>query len=388
MKNEDINITLEQALEKSSAPLRRKIQHSVEVIRKGYALWERFYKNDMPISLAFSAGKDSQALYHIAKMALTNEQWEKVDVFMSLTSVDPAPVIRFLKKEYPSVRRDMPKKSIYQMAIEHQMLPSMRVRWCCADMKENKSTFSFIGIRREESARRAKRNEVELMNHSFSGDFDTLEGYREEKVAKMKRQKKYKDYFDEHEESEVGCMGGKDRMTISPILHWTMKDVWEFLNDVIGATHCELYDQGQHRIGCLCCPMSSYKQKMIDIQKYPHVKERWLWAIKQIRNGGGITRQTYSHPDALQVRTNGRKNTGIWSGITPPITADAAKPNVQGSNGFSDSSSSDRTDEEREREIAEAILDWWISGKSYKVWYAEKYYQQHFDFGQEFEKEI
>ena len=44
--------------------------------------------------------------------------------------------------------------------------------------------------------------------------------------------------------------------------------------------------------------------------------------------------------------------------------------------GFSSSSSSDRLTEEQENEIAENIYDWWISGKSYKQWYAEKFLQQ------------
>ena len=33
-----------------------------------------------------------------------------------------------------------------------------------------------------------------------------------------------------------------------------------------------------------------------------------------------------------------------------------------------------------ENEIAEAIFDWWISGKPYKQWYAEKYLQQKINF--------
>ena len=50
--------------------------------------------------------------------------------------------------------------------------------------------------------------------------------------------------------------------------------------------------------------------------------------------------------------------------------------------GFSSSSSSDRLTEEQENEIAENIYDWWISGKSYKQWYAEKFLQLKLDFGE------
>ena len=50
--------------------------------------------------------------------------------------------------------------------------------------------------------------------------------------------------------------------------------------------------------------------------------------------------------------------------------------------GFSGGSSSDRLTEEQENEIAENIYDWWISGKSYKQWYAEKFQQLKLDFGE------
>lgn len=36
--------------------------------------------------------------------------------------------------------------------------------------------------------------------------------------------------------------------------------------------------------------------------------------------------------------------------------------------------------EEQEREIAENIYDWWISGKGYKKWYAERFLQTSIDF--------
>ena len=52
------------------------------------------------------------------------------------------------------------------------------------------------------------------------------------------------------------------------------------------------------------------------------------------------------------------------------------------STGFSSSSSSDRLAEEQENEIAENIYDWWISRKSYKKWYAEKFLQLKLDFGE------
>ena len=50
--------------------------------------------------------------------------------------------------------------------------------------------------------------------------------------------------------------------------------------------------------------------------------------------------------------------------------------------GFSESPVSGGVDAGQwtEDEIAEAIFDWWISGKPYKQWYADKYLQLKFDF--------
>jgi hypothetical protein len=64
-------------------------------------------------------------------------------------------------------------------------------------------------------------------------------------------------------------------------------------------------------------------------------------------------------------RQLGIRNRGVWN-LTAP--------------GFSNSSS-DRLTEEQENEIAENIYDWWISGKSYKQWYVEKFKQMKLDLG-------
>ena len=83
-------------------------------------------------------------------------------------------------------------------------------------------------------------------------------------------------------ERTLGCIRGKESLLISPIINWTDDDVWTFLN-TLGITHCELYDQGWHRIGCIGCPMSSAKQKILENERWPHVKRNWIKAIKAIR---------------------------------------------------------------------------------------------------------
>lgn len=205
--------------------------------------------------LAFSGGKDSQALYHITQMAGV-----RFSAHMNLTSVDPPEVIRFVKKHYPDVELIKPQMSIYDMAKKKGMMPTRIMRWCCAEFKEMSGAgkVTLIGIRNSESIRRSKRSEVETGNRKFSGTFDQ---------------------WSEHKEKMVTCVSGKDKILVSPIIHWTEKDVWEFLNEQ-KISHCSLYDRGYTRIGCICCPMSNYKQKIREMKEYPHVQRNWISAIQ------------------------------------------------------------------------------------------------------------
>lgn len=152
---QDVQVSLEQALTSCKRPFVKKLIHSVELLRKAEKL-ALTYDQEGGFFLAFSGGKDSQALFHVAKMAGV-----KFKAHMNLTSVDPPQVIRFVKKQYPDVVRHAPQKSIFQLAVERGILPSMRIRWCCADLKETAGAgkVTLIGIRKAESVRRSKRHE-------------------------------------------------------------------------------------------------------------------------------------------------------------------------------------------------------------------------------------
>ena len=311
------NITLEQALSKASKVLQKKMMYSIDLLKKAERIARAYGGCDKGYYLAFSGGKDSQALYHIAELAGV-----KFDAHMNLTSVDPPEVIRFVKQSYPDVDLIKPKKSIYQLAVEKQILPTMRVRWCCAEYKElsGAGRVTLLGIRHQESSRRAKRNEVEISNRKFSGTLEGLDEYRQELKAKRARRKSKKygvNITNADQEQTLGCISGKESILISPIIHWTEQDVWEFLNKVMEVPHCSLYDEGWRRLGCIGCPMSSTKQKQIENFRYPHVKRNWIKAIKAIRNGGCIQKRIYlvehqSGLDANQKRQRIAQDTGGW----------------------------------------------------------------------------
>lgn len=225
----------------------------------------------------------------------------------------------------------------------HGLLPSKRIRWCCADFKEGAGAgrVTLTGVRRKESARRARRNEMEVSGRRFSGTADEFERWQAGQVEKIRRrmlrqQGKHlgEDYFSIDKDREVRCIGGKDTIIVNPLLDWSEQDVWYFLDSVAAVPHCELYDRGYRRIGCILCPMSSYRQKVREMQDYPHVRRLWIKAIKEIRRGGELQGTDTCQPglgihgreDTSQpVRNTGcrcgqwsrKRLTGMWAGFLP-----------------------------------------------------------------------
>ena len=123
--------------------LQDKIYNSIVLLLRSERM-AREYDPENGFYLAFSGGKDSLVLYHLARMAGV-----KFKAHMNLTSIDPPDVIRFVKQRYPSVELIKPKMSIYDMALKKHILPTRFMRWCCAEYKEMSGAgkVTLIGIR-------------------------------------------------------------------------------------------------------------------------------------------------------------------------------------------------------------------------------------------------
>ncbi len=238
-----------------NSSLQSKIEASVATIQRAAKLAQNYTRK--PLVVAFSGGKDSQTVYHLAEAAGVD-----FEAVYSATTIDPPEVVRFIKQHYPMVRFLVPKLSFWQLVENIRMLPKRNMRYCCSILKEQTlpGRVTLTGVRREESAKRAKRQILD--------------------INKKPRQ------FDEFERSDkidVQCFGnGKEKITVNPILDWTETDVWQYLNNVVNVAHCELYDQGRRRVGCLFCPMKARKEVVDDMQRYPHQFERLKKTVAKI----------------------------------------------------------------------------------------------------------
>lgn len=165
--------------------------------------------------VGFSDGKDS-----IVTLELVRMSGVKHYAFMSYTGIDPPELIKFVREHYPDVKLLYPAYSFWE-GIRRKSPPLRVARWCCDVLKKNPSKkiklkHRIMGLRAEESRKRAERPRVEYYPSS--------------------RQWIYK-----------------------PLFYWLEWHVWEFIESHQLA-YPSLYDEGFDRLGCVVCPFLSQRK--------------------------------------------------------------------------------------------------------------------------------
>lgn len=177
--------------------LLNKEKEAVEFIRNAESLAMRM--SDKGFHVAFSGGKDSQVL-----LALMELSGCKFHAEMQVTSVDSPNLMRFVRANYPQVKLNLPQKNMRQLILQKKLLPARQARYCCAILKEQAGAgcCTCIGVRAVESARRAKRNPIEVigqrgvsfeiindklaLERSWGGNYSTLKKKRKFIVSRAK----------------------------------------------------------------------------------------------------------------------------------------------------------------------------------------------------------
>ena len=232
--------------------------------------------------VAFSGGKDSQCIYHLCEMAGV-----KFDAHYSVTSVDPPELVRFIKQHYPDVSIDIPHypdgtpMNMWNLIPRKRMPPTRIVRYCCEKLKEanGKGRLTVTGVRWAESANHKRSQDVVAIKQKTKSTLaivaaegaDAYENGRGGVNLNM----------DNADSRRVVEQCYRTRKTlINPIVDWEEEDVWEFLNDVAKVPHCELYDQGFTRLGCIGCPMNTHAAS--ELAAYPKYRRNYVRAFERM----------------------------------------------------------------------------------------------------------
>lgn len=206
--------------------MQKKIDFAINLIRKAAEIAEA---NGSELEVCYSGGKDSDVILHLAQRAGV-----KFDAIYKNTTIDPPGTIAHAKKK--GVRMVRPQKTFAQL-IRQKGMPSRWRRHCCEVLKEYKiHGYAIVGVRRAESIKRAAM-------------------YQEpERCRKYSAKEKVKQYY--------------------PILEWTNEDVEQYIMDNGIQCHPLYYDEHgafhvERRLGCMCCPLSSKKNRIEEFRRYP-----------------------------------------------------------------------------------------------------------------------
>lgn len=226
-----------------------KVQTSIERF-KMFEPSEGYY-------IAFSGGKDSVVIKALADLAGV-----KYDAHYNLTTVDPPELVYFVKDKCKDVTIHYPEVSMFRLIEQKRMPPNRKIRYCCAELKENGGEGRFVvtGVRWAESIRR--RNNRDLVEFDKYG-------------SQSKKAIKYREIFLNSDNDEKRTMIEnctiKGKHILNPIIDWTDEDVWSFIKSY-NIPYCKLYDEGFKRIGCIGCPLAGEKQMNRDFERWPKYK--------------------------------------------------------------------------------------------------------------------
>ena len=194
--------------------------------------------------LAYSGGKDSNVLHHLA-----TDAGVKFKTYYSLMP-DPPELIKFIKSRPFEINIIRPEFSFWN-GVETWFPPHRNGRWCCHYIKEKPSTkipltHRLLGIRAEESNNRKKQA-----------------------------------WINQHT---------KNRINYHPLFDWKEWEIWEYIK-ANNLPYCSLYDEGFSRLGCVVCPLRGYKEMLLYHKRWPQYFKLFEKAVGRWWDKKGFHRQ-------------------------------------------------------------------------------------------------
>ncbi len=145
-----------------------KVEESKKILRLASDMSKAYY--DKPLIIAYSGGKDSDVLLHLALDCLGTNDFE---VLNSHTTVDAPETVYHIRDVFESLnekgistkidyKKDESGKPItmWSLIVEKQIPPTRLQRYCCQVLKESSTPnrMCALGVRASESSKRQGRD--------------------------------------------------------------------------------------------------------------------------------------------------------------------------------------------------------------------------------------
>jgi len=266
-----------------------------KAIARIHAAYEIAKNSDKTLVVAYSGGKDSDILLHLAfksDVPFTVEHnhttadapqtvYHIREVFRQLTARGIQNKINYP----PEITIDSKttRATMWNVIIKNGIPPTRLARYCCRYFKERHFEGQYIltGIRWDESNNRKKR-----------GLYENITKNKDKRIIFM-------DENDDKRKLTEMCVK-QNRLTINPIIDWTDKEVWTYITEN-GIKINPLYEMGFHRVGCIGCPMAG-KARLKEFEMFPKYKQAYIKAFdKMLQEHKEKGKERYSWKCGLDV---------------------------------------------------------------------------------------
>lgn len=226
--------------------------------------------------LCYSGGKDSDVIRILASLAGV-----KHDIVHNLTTADAPQTVNYIKT-IPNVKiekaryNDGKHKTMWNLIPFYGLPPTRLMRYCCKELKEpgGAGRLKITGVRAAESMNRRKN----------SGDIIIIGKPRTTRKFLEKEEIDFSETeknglilnFDNSESRRAveHCYRTTSTM-INPILSWSEKDVWQFLN-FYNCSANPLYKCGFSRVGCVGCSLGGVASMRREFDIFPKFKNMYI----------------------------------------------------------------------------------------------------------------
>ena len=258
-----------------------KITKSMEVLRTAAKISKDWYGE--PLILAYSGGKDSDVMLHLALDAGIDFEalYNTTTVDAPQTMAHISRVFRMLEENGIKTRRTKPiykgkPVNMFSLVEQMQVPPTAIWRYCCRIFKEASTPhrITAVGVRAAESRLRRGRSDF-----STRGAKPNRKHFDLDHVQEVFKDAKEQDPV--WDCTMVAAARKKKDLLVQPIYDWTDKDVWGFIRER-EIPYNPLYDMGYARVGCILCPMAGKAAKARDEQNFPRVKENYIKAFDRM----------------------------------------------------------------------------------------------------------
>lgn len=260
--------------------MKNKVEESLEILEVAAQISKDYY--GFPLIIAYSGGKDSDVMLHLALKA--NIEFE---VLYSTTTVDAPQTMKHIRHIFKRLN-DMGIKThrtkptykgdpinMFSLIEKKGIPPTRLVRYCCDVLKEasTPNRVTAVGVRESESRTREGRAEFNIGKRKNSKHFNV---------------KHVKEVFDSAKVQDpiwdcliVANARARKEMIVNPIYHWSNSEIWTYIkeNDI---PYNELYDMGYSRVGCILCPMAKKSEKKRDEINFPWMKQNYIKAFDRM----------------------------------------------------------------------------------------------------------